>query len=136
MIGILYEGQWTGYDYGNISFRISKGILISGSQTSGKKDVDIDDFTYVVDYDSKSSTAKWFGKKTPSSETPLHWSVYKTIPDINAVIHGHITEEDSLFSKAPAFFEECGFPLTQSRSKSNTIGEEFSKLIKKRGVEQ
>ena len=55
---------------------------------------------------------------------------YEVSPKIKAVVHGHIIEQDKSYGKVHDYFKEKGLPLTQSKSKSNAIGEELSKLIK------
>lgn len=134
LMGTLKTGQWTGYDYGNISIKVKEGILISSSQTSVFHLVDLDDFAYVVSYDPRLFVVRWYGQKIPSSETPLHWISYKASPSSQVVLHGHVVEEHSAYETIPEYFEKQGLPLTQSRSKSKEIGEELTELIKERGV--
>ena len=129
LIGILKKGQWSGYEYGNISIRDNNSILISSSQTSGKADTDISDFAYVVDYDKKNFTVKWYGQKPPSSETPLHWFAYEASPESTSVIHGHSKEENKANEKVYGFFKDKGLQWTQSKSKSNKIGVELGNVI-------
>jgi L-fuculose-phosphate aldolase len=71
---------------GNISVRRSEGMLITvggvnkGAMAPG-------DVVEVVDFDFLK--AKVCGLKEPSSETPMHWLIYKTFPLAKAVIHVH-----------------------------------------------
>jgi hypothetical protein len=131
--------KFRGKDCGNISIRILDGkysgnILISGSQTSNKPEVTLDDFVLVYDYIPEEFLVRCKGLIDPSSETPLHWSAYKADENINVAIHAHIFNYDSLRKHVENFFKEEDLPLTHSLSKSaRNIGDELIPLIHKRG---
>jgi len=76
----LTVGTW-----GNLSCRLGTYMLITPSgmdytalRPGDMVPVDIHDLT-------------WTGRYKPSTETPLHAAVYRTRPEINAVIHTHAT---------------------------------------------
>ena len=78
----LSEKNLTAGSGGNISARIGDKVVISkaGSLFSDLTENDIS----VVDINGQLLS----GEK-PSSETPMHLSVYKNRPDVNSVIHFH-----------------------------------------------
>ncbi|ODS42830.1 MAG: hypothetical protein MSIBF_06035 [Candidatus Altiarchaeales archaeon IMC4] len=71
---------------GNISVRIGGGMLITGAG-SDLGDMSAEDIVYVGDY--RAGVCRARGKKEPSSETPMHWSVYSEFPEVNAIVHVH-----------------------------------------------
>jgi len=76
---------------GNLSFRTSNGFIITASN-SDLRNMTNDDFVEVLDVNLKSKNIKVIGKKSPSSESMLHFLVYKNRTDINAIFHGHSKE--------------------------------------------
>jgi len=135
LIGTLKEGEFAGYDCGNLSVRTMNdkselNVLITGTQTSGKPKVILNDFALILEYDSDSFLIKSCGEIKPSSETPLHWSVYEADPKIKAIIHAHIFKYNSLYKYVFSFFERNQLPLTQTPSKTREIGFELRDLIK------
>jgi L-fuculose-phosphate aldolase len=81
---LLYEKNYNTSLDGNVSIRLNdKEILISPSRIH-KGFIKPNDFI-IIDYEGKLLR----GKGKPTSETPLHLSVYKTRDDVNAIIHAH-----------------------------------------------
>lgn len=71
---------------GNISARTEKGMLITaGGVNKGK--LTRGHVVEVLDF--ADGTAKVVGETEPSSEVPMHWLIYETFPQVNAVIHAH-----------------------------------------------
>jgi len=83
--------------YGNLSIRITNGILITATSLDLGKTLQESDFVFVekCDFDSYEMTVH--GNKAPSSETAIHWSLYELRPEINAIFHGH---NDDLLKQA------------------------------------
>ena len=76
--------------FGNLSFRTQIGSNSFIITASGLKDVNSkDNFVEItaVDFDKCLVYAK--GARFPSSESLLHYAIYKQRSDINAVFHGH-----------------------------------------------
>ncbi len=83
-----YEGGSSG----NLSFRISNNsneFIITGSQIGLKNNLKNKNFVKVekCDFDNKIIFAH--GTKNPSSESMLHYAIYKKRSDVNAIFHGH-----------------------------------------------
>jgi ribulose-5-phosphate 4-epimerase/fuculose-1-phosphate aldolase len=80
-----------GVGYGNLSVRLysSPRFLITGSQSSGLRDVDRRHFAAVtvVDLDRNSLTST--GETPPSSEALTHAALYEVERAIRAVVHVH-----------------------------------------------
>src|SRR5580765_4172126 len=80
----LYNRGFAAANDGNITVRLNdREILCTPTMVS--KGFMVPDDICTVDYDGKLLA----GKKKRSSEVLLHLSVYKSRPDINAVVHCH-----------------------------------------------
>jgi len=77
---------------GNLSFRTGAGkeeFLITASAVGFKDDLKTEDFVLVSSVDMKDMVVYAYGKRAPSSESMLHYAIYKAREDVNAVFHGH-----------------------------------------------
>lgn len=84
--------RYGGLAYGNISCRedkASESFLISGTQTGGKPQLDVDDYCRVNYCDVRQNHLVAEGRVKPSSEALSHGMVYQLNPDIYCVIHVH-----------------------------------------------
>jgi len=138
LIGTLEKGNFYGYDYGNMSIRMSdnKGglnVLITGTQTSGKVDVVLEDFAVILEYNPDLFLIRSYGMAVPSSEVPLHWSAYMANGNIGAIIHAHIPEYDQLYKLVLGFFNKKFLPLARAAGGTKEIGLEVSDIIRKSG---
>ena len=73
---------------GNVSARCRIGMAI----TAGGSRLDAllpEDIIQVTDYDPSRGIVFASGAKEPSSESPMHFLVYRQFPEIGAVIHIH-----------------------------------------------
>jgi L-fuculose-phosphate aldolase len=85
-----YEGG----SYGNLSFRVSEkdeSFVITASQSSLGLTED-DRFVTVPKVDLEKEIVYSMGKRMPSSESMLHYAVYRQRPDVMAVFHGHSSD--------------------------------------------
>jgi ribulose-5-phosphate 4-epimerase/fuculose-1-phosphate aldolase len=73
---------------GNISVRRADGMLIKAGGVPFRE-LEQKDIVLVVDYDRKKNVASAWGRLEPSSETPMHWLIYRNFPKVAAVIHAH-----------------------------------------------
>lgn len=86
-----------GFGYGNVSARTGapgmprrkRSFLITGTQTSGKACMTLDDFCVVEGYDERTNSVASRGLVFPSSESMTHGSVYDLGPHIRFVFHSH-----------------------------------------------
>jgi len=83
--------------YGNLSIRLNDGILITATSLDLGTKLDITDFVFVQECNIDTFEMIVSGTKSPSSETPIHWTLYQLRPDINAIFHGH---QDDLLIQA------------------------------------
>lgn len=89
----LYEGA----GYGNVSARIGppgaalgrRSFLITATQTSGKGQIDLQDFVAVERYDFRQNRVTSHGSQEPSSESMTHGAIYDQGPHIRCVLHAH-----------------------------------------------
>lgn len=83
--------KYEGGSYGNLSFRIEKEknefMITSANTDLGKMKSDC--FVRVIMCDLEQKIVKAYGKKKPSSESNVHYIIYKERPEINAIFHGH-----------------------------------------------
>jgi ribulose-5-phosphate 4-epimerase/fuculose-1-phosphate aldolase len=73
---------------GNLSFRTKHGFIITCSG-SLKSKLTKKDFIEVVNCDFDNKKVEIKGIRDPSSETFLHFAIYKKRRDVNAIIHMH-----------------------------------------------
>ncbi len=84
--------QSSGGFAGNLSFRTTKGsdeFIITASGTELNNRMTDKDFVLVKKCNIKNNKVVARGTKKPSSETLLHYAIYKKFHKINAVFHGH-----------------------------------------------
>ena len=105
-----FEGNYTG----NLSFRCREGFVITASGLKSKQNLSNDCFVYVKSYDEQSNTVYVEGRRQPSSEAVMHYLIYKTRKEVNAVFHGH---NNAIIMNA----EKLGFPVTERKHEPGTI---------------
>ena len=81
--------RYAGAAYGNISIRVRRGFVISGTQTGGRAALTPDDLAWVLDFDVAKNQLTAAGPSRPSSEAMTHGQVYRRLAAIDAVIHIH-----------------------------------------------
>jgi L-fuculose-phosphate aldolase len=97
----LYSRGYVASNDGNISARLDDQRLIA-TPTSVSKGFMTPDMMVVVDYDGK----KIAGDRNASSEMPMHLEIYRSRPDISAVVHAH--------PPTATGFAVAGIPLTRA----------------------
>jgi len=83
------------FSQGNLSFRIRPGedaFIITGSQVGWKDRLADDRFVTVHGCDMERGIVYASGARDPSSESMLHFAVYRARRDVQAVFHGHSRE--------------------------------------------
>jgi ribulose-5-phosphate 4-epimerase/fuculose-1-phosphate aldolase len=83
------------FSQGNLSFRIRPGedaFVITGSQVGWKDRLPDDRFVTVHGCDLGKGIVWASGTRDPSSESMLHFAVYRARKDVQAVFHGHSRE--------------------------------------------
>ena len=106
---MLHKGLVIGTS-GNISIRISgeDKMLITPSSVEYEK-IQIDDIL-VVDFEKNVLE----GERSPSVETGMHISTYRTRPDIGAIVHTHSVYASAIASLGktiPPFLDEIVFMI-------------------------
>jgi len=80
---------------GNVSAKLSDGIIISASGSSLKNLIILDDYCKVTSrYNDR--IVEYYGNKIPSSETKLHQLIYSERKDVQFVFHIHIPNLEKL----------------------------------------
>ena len=76
---------------GNLSFRNNNGFIITASY-SDLANLRDEDFVEVKNVELNRKKIWVNGRKDPSSESMLHYTIYQKRSDINAIFHGHCKE--------------------------------------------
>lgn len=77
---------------GNMSIRVAsekQEFIITAAGLKSKQNLCAADFVLVHQVDFSELLVHVTGERQPSSETLMHYLIYKTFPQINAVFHGH-----------------------------------------------
>jgi len=119
--------------YGNVSCRDNKFFLISKSGMIPEDTLNCDNFCRILSFDKRSQRFVVEGKHTPSSETIMHYLLYKKNPKIGAILHGHnqllLSHTDVLgIPVTTEFFPYGTEELAQSAFEMVTLGHRFFQL--------
>lgn len=93
--GLTPRLNGTGRSLGNLSFRLEPdipGFVITGSTLDSKGKLVHDDFVKVLDTCPGKMLVRAEGKRDPSSESMMHYEIYKCRKDAGAIFHGHDKE--------------------------------------------
>ncbi len=76
---------------GNVSMRANEGMVITptGLDLAKVKDADM---VFVTGISEEAGIVKARGRRQPSSESMMHWLIYKEFPKVNAIVHFHSDE--------------------------------------------
>jgi ribulose-5-phosphate 4-epimerase/fuculose-1-phosphate aldolase len=102
-----------GASTGNLSCRTEDGFIITASMLKTKENLSDDSFVRVINYDIHKNTVYAEGKQEPSCESIMHFLLYNSRDDINAIFHGHDKSilKNAIKLKLPVTEEEA-FPGT------------------------
>ncbi len=76
--------------YGNQSFRTDgEAMIITRSGMVPQKELAADNYVLIERFDGDSGDFFTKGKSDPSSESILHYMIYRELPSIEAIMHGH-----------------------------------------------
>jgi ribulose-5-phosphate 4-epimerase/fuculose-1-phosphate aldolase len=119
------EGTYTG----NLSFRSKDGFIITASGLKNKENLTDDSFVYVKSYDEKTNTFIVEGKRRPSSESIMHYMLYKANRETEAVFHGH---SNVIVANA----KKLELPITEKEYESGTpeLAKEVTKELGKKSA--
>jgi L-fuculose-phosphate aldolase len=109
--------SYEGASLGNLSFRQEKGkdsFIITASGLELKENLTADAFVRVYACDHEREIVSAGGVREPSSESMLHFEIYKARSDINAIFHGHCP---SILERA----EEMCLPVTRREEPFGSI---------------
>jgi len=94
--------------FGNQSYRTGESsFVITKSGMKPEQALQQRNYSHVIGYEEETSTFLIEGEAIPSSECFLHNALYKSLPNVNAILHGHCTLLNSL---AP----QLSIPVTQT----------------------
>ena len=103
-----------GNSVGNLSCRVEDEFIITGSMLKTKENLNNDFFVRVVNYDVYKNAIYAEGKMEPSSESIMHFLIYNTRDDLNAIFHGH---SDLITKNA----EKLKIPITKNEQPPGTM---------------
>ncbi len=81
--------RYEGCAYGNLSRRLARGILVTCTQTSGKRALSAEDFALATHWAPLEGRLTAQGPCPPSSETLTHAMLYDQLPQARWVFHVH-----------------------------------------------
>jgi L-fuculose-phosphate aldolase len=90
--GLTPPFEGVGRSLGNLSFRLRPNepdFVITASTLMSKQDLTPGDFVTVFRCDLPHRTVYAAGRRDPSSESLMHFEIYKRRPDVGAIFHGH-----------------------------------------------
>lgn len=96
----------------SLSFRIEDGFVITANNL--EQNVSNDSLVGVINYDVYKNVFYIEGKKEPSLESIIHYLIYNTRDDINAIFNGH---HDSILKNA----EKLKLPITENEQPEGTM---------------
>jgi ribulose-5-phosphate 4-epimerase/fuculose-1-phosphate aldolase len=105
----------SGSTLGNLSFRIEDGFVITATSLKSKENLTNDSFVAVFNYDVYKNSLYVEGTKEPSSDSIMHYLIYNTRGEINAVFHG---ANDLILKNA----EKMKLPITKNESEQDAMG--------------
>ena len=88
-LGLIGVYEDINIGYGNISLKVSEGMLISGTQTGGIKKITSSDFSLVTEYNMEKNEVVCEGLAKASAESLTHLAFYEADDSIQAIIHIH-----------------------------------------------
>jgi len=112
-----FAPPYPGGSSGNLSFRTEikkNNFIITASHTALSDNMNENDFAEVIFCSEKDNIIHAKGHKEPSSETLMHYLIYKNRNDINAIFHGH---SDEIMKLA----KQQGFPETEIEFDYGTV---------------
>ncbi len=124
---IFYEKNfappYSGGSSGNLSFRSKPGsniFIITCSHTALNIHMNDSEFSEVIKCKPSENIIIATGLNAPSSESIMHYMIYKNFPEINAVFHGH---SNKIMKKA----KQLNFPETEKELPYGTV--DFAKSV-------
>ncbi len=108
---------YDGGSYGNLSFRLKDNeddFIITASKSGLNESTTNDRFVTIRRVDLEARIVYAMGSRNPSSEAMVHYAIYHTRPNVQAIFHGHcdIISRDA---------EKLGIPITSKEEHYGTI---------------
>lgn len=100
---------------GNLSFRIEDGFIITATSLKSKENLPNDSFVRVFNYDVYKNSLYVEGNKEPSSDSIMHYLIYNTRGEINAIFHGN---NDAILKNA----EKLKLSITKNETEQDAMG--------------
>lgn len=107
------------------SFLNKEGFFITAS-FANLANLKKEDFVEVLNCAASAKEVTVNGKKPPSSETFLHYLIYKNRPDVNVIFHVH---DEKIINNAQRLAREFKIPVTKEEKPYGTI--ELAQEVKK-----
>jgi len=113
-----FAPHYQGGSFGNLSFRLKSDdneFIITGTSIGLKNKLTNDCFVKVKTCNINKNIVFIEGVRNPSSESMLHYAIYKQRKDVNAIFHGHCKE-------LLASVDKLKIPETEKEEAYGTIG--------------
>jgi len=97
-----------------LSFRIEDGFVITTNSSEQKENLSNDSLVSVINYDVYKNVFYIEGKKEPSFESIIHYLIYNTRDEVNAIFSG---QNDLILKNA----EKFKLPITKNEQPEGTM---------------
>ena len=104
---------------GNVSKRNGTGVTITATQLPSKENLEPADFVTIEK--CAHVEAYFHGSKLPSSECLMHWHLYESFPEIQAIIHVHESNELMYSDSGQKRWDELKIAETARDAEGGTI---------------
>lgn len=121
---------------GNISTRLTEGLLITATGTKLKNLTVPQSFCKVVSNFAEDNVA-YYGANVPSSETKMHQLIYETRPDVRYCLHIHIPnlEKLQLLNRHPITQKYYSYGTVElAREAVNALGSNDVVILRDHGI--
>ena len=114
-----YSGTSVTGSNGNVSKRNDTGVTITATQLPSKENLEPSDFVTIEK--CTQLDAYYHGSKLPSSECLMHWHLYESFPETEAIIHVHEPNELLYSDFSQKRWDELQIAETEQNAEGSTI---------------
>ena len=114
-----YSGTSVTGSNGNVSKRNDTGVTITATQLPSKENLEPSDFVTIEK--CTQLDAYYHGSKLPSSECLMHWHLYESFPETEAIIHVHESNELLYSDFSQKRWDELKIAETEQNAEGSTI---------------
>lgn len=121
---------------GNISVRLDDHMLVTATGAP-LGDLKVPQNFCKVSFDTTNNKIKYYGNELPSSESPLHLTIYKKREDVKYCLHIHLPNLDKLqlLNRYPMTQDEYAYGTWDlAHEASSALGSNDILILKNHGI--